>query len=206
MCGVSFTPLTPWLLFDYGEVLCLAPSPEERNDFERALSDVVAPHELWPRYWAERLEYDRGTVSTLHYWHRVLGIEVSEERVDGIHRADIAMWSHPNQATLDYVDRARQVGYRLALLSNAPAPFGDAFDQLAWLEEFEPRLFSGRLGLVKPDDAIFHECLAFMNASPDEVTFIDDREDNVETARRLGLSAVHFHHPSQLEVLVDGAT
>ncbi len=57
---------------------------------------------------------------------------------------------------------------------------------------------SSRLGLVKPDPAIFEHALAVLDAKPDEVTFVDDRPENVEAAARVGLRAVHFTGVDQL--------
>ncbi len=196
-------PRTPWLLFDYGEVLCVAPSDSDRLALENSVADFLSPTDLWVRYWEIRPRYDDGTLSIHDYWRLVLGKSLPETRIDDIHRHDIAMWSHPNPDTLRYVARAREAGYQLALLSNAPAPFGDAFNELEWLSPFSPRVFSGHVGLVKPSAAIYEVCLDHMNATPDEVTFIDDRTENIEAARALGMNALHFQSAAQLRELVE---
>lgn len=200
---MSSVPHTPWLLFDYGEVLCLAPSDDERRGLEELVATYPTSHALWDRYWLERPAYDLGAVTTGEYWSRVLGTSLDSAHLDELHDHDVAMWSHPNPQTLEFVSRAHDAGYRLALLSNAPAPFGDAFDTMSWLEVFEPRVFSGRLGVAKPTPQIFRECLDLMKASASEVTFIDDREENVRAAEVLGFSTLHFEDASQLSRLLD---
>ncbi len=179
--------MTSWLLFDYGEVLCLPPSAEDRRQLAEAAEQNEA--NLWRRYWEVRPAYDRGELTTLEYWHTVTGA-TSSEQIATLHELDVAMWSRPNQPVLAHATRARERGLSLAILSNAPSPLADAFDRLTWLAGFSPRLFSGRLGLLKPEPAIFLLALDALAAAAAEVLFIDDRPENVATANSLGLRGV----------------
>jgi glucose-1-phosphatase len=58
---------------------------------------------------------------------------------------------------------------------------------------FEGRVFcSAQFGLGKPDPAIFHRCLALLDARPEDAFFIDDKPENADGARRAGLRAHHY--------------
>jgi FMN phosphatase YigB (HAD superfamily) len=46
--------------------------------------------------------------------------------------------------------------------------------------------------LAKPEAAIFHACLKAVRSRPEECLFIDDRAENVEAARALGMQALQF--------------
>jgi HAD superfamily hydrolase (TIGR01509 family) len=70
-----------------------------------------------------------------------------------------------------------------------------------WLDEVADDWFRDRvdgvigschLGERKPDRAFFDGVLAWLDASPDVVWFVDDRQHNVEAASELGMSALHF--------------
>jgi putative hydrolase of the HAD superfamily len=52
--------------------------------------------------------------------------------------------------------------------------------------------------LRKPDEAIYELALAMTQREPQECVFIDDREVNLECARRLGMHALHFRSASLL--------
>ena len=52
--------------------------------------------------------------------------------------------------------------------------------------------------LRKPDEAIYELALAMTEREPAECVFIDDREVNLETARRLGMHALHFRGAASL--------
>jgi putative hydrolase of the HAD superfamily len=111
---------------------------------------------------------------------------------------DTIMWSRPNQASLDAAASAAERGVKLAVLSNAPARLARQFDGLPWLAPFRPRIFSGNVGMIKPEPGIYALALEAMGAAPQDVTFIDDRLENVLAARAAGLRATLFTSPGQL--------
>ncbi|PIV26566.1 MAG: hypothetical protein COS37_05745, partial [Anaerolineae bacterium CG03_land_8_20_14_0_80_58_20] len=60
-------------------------------------------------------------------------------------------------------------------------------------------LISGEVNLVKPDPAIFQRLLDKIGRDAQECLFIDDALPNIEAARALGMTAIHFQSPGQLE-------
>lgn len=183
-------PRGPWLLCDYGEVLCQAP-PAATVYALVARSGLDA--EAFGRvYWEHRLAYDRGDLSTAEYWSRVLGAPPGPEDLTALVDLDIGGWLHPAPAALAATDRAATRGMRLAVLSNAPHDVADAIDKLAWLAPFSPRMFSARLGRVKPDPSIYDLALYALGAAAGDVWFVDDREANVAAAAEFGIHAVHY--------------
>ncbi|HNV85514.1 MAG TPA: HAD family phosphatase [Candidatus Omnitrophota bacterium] len=90
--------------------------------------------------------------------------------------------------------------YRLAALSNT-----NDLHYRYWIEKFPilNRLdfifVSHEMGLRKPDPEIFREALRKLGAEPEETVFIDDMEENVQTALSLGIAAVRFQSPEQLK-------
>src|SRR6201999_3412235 len=78
VCRRAATPpggglLVTWLLCDYGEVLCLAPSIVDRAALMAAADWKGAEGDFWQAYWADRPAYDRADLSVEEYWTRVLG-------------------------------------------------------------------------------------------------------------------------------------
>jgi putative hydrolase of the HAD superfamily len=59
-------------------------------------------------------------------------------------------------------------------------------------------LMSYDLGFAKPDPAFFTAALARAGARADECLFVDDKLDNVEAARGVGLTAIHYRDLPQL--------
>lgn len=180
----------PWLLCDYGEVLCLPPQAAD----VAALVELsgLSAESFDDIYWRQRLEYDRGDLTASEYWTSTLGGPVPPEHLAALIDVDIRGWVHPSPDALDATARASARGMRLALLSNAPHEVADVIDGLAWLVPFAPRLFSARLGTTKPDPAIYRQALDVLGAAPGDVWFVDDREDNVAAASALGINAIQY--------------
>lgn len=56
---------------------------------------------------------------------------------------------------------------------------------------FDILVYSDEVGCAKPDPAIFHLTEQHLGVEPDEVVFLDDREEHVRAARALGWHAIH---------------
>jgi putative hydrolase of the HAD superfamily len=188
-----------WLLCDYGEVLTL---PQPAADM--ALLEGAAGRSdgaFWDAYWQHRPAYDRATVTVDAYWAGVLGEPVERAAIEALIALDVASWLHLNPPAVEAVGRARQRGLRLALLSNAPHEVADAVDAAEFAAMFEQRIFSCRLGLVKPEPAIYAGALELLGADPADVIFVDDRPANVEAARALGIRAHLFGDPAEIDAI-----
>ncbi len=188
-----------WLLCDYGEVLSLPQSAEDRVGLEEAAGG--GGNRFWDAYWADRPGYDRAELSAVDYWMAVVGDPLDHDRLGRLIALDVASWLHPNPLSLAAAGRAAERGLRLAILSNAPVDVADAADAQHWMQPFAPRIFSCRLRAIKPEPAAYVAALAALNAQPNEVVFVDDRPGNVIAARNLGLRAVVFEHPDQFDAV-----
>lgn len=70
------------------------------------------------------------------------------------------------------------------------------FDFLHW---FDGRVVSGEEKTRKPFPEFYQLLLDRYTIKPEEALFIDDNLRNVKAAEEMGISAVHFHAPSQLK-------
>ncbi|MFR3313439.1 MAG: HAD family hydrolase [Alphaproteobacteria bacterium] len=93
------------------------------------------------------------------------------------------------EETLETMSWLRKEGIEIGLLSNALPNLADTGQTLA----AEDKIFvSYELGLLKPDKAIYQSVLEKLNAKPEEVIFIDDKRENVEAAKSLGINGIVF--------------
>lgn len=60
---------------------------------------------------------------------------------------------------------------------------------------FQVRGFSCRIGHAKPDPAAFRWCLDALAVPADQVVFVDDREENIQAARAIGMRCHLFTTP-----------
>ncbi len=62
-----------------------------------------------------------------------------------------------------------------------------------------------RQGSAKPEPAAYEWCIRELGLPPGEVLFVDDRAENVDAARRLGLQGHVFTSPEELWVTLEAA-
>ena len=75
---------------------------------------------------------------------------------------------------------------------------GAALTRIWSLKHFEHQIFSCEVRLIKPDPAIFELCVSHLKYPSSDVLFIDDRQPNIEAARKIGLRAIQFESARQL--------
>jgi putative hydrolase of the HAD superfamily len=187
-----------WVLFDYGGVIC---RPQPQADVALlARAAGCTPGEFGAGYWAHRLDYDRGELDCVTYWQKVaagVGRSFSAAQMAELTRLDIASWLHLQPGTVTLIEDLAAAGYRLALLSNAPAEVAEVVAALPVAAHFEHCTFSCYLRTVKPEPEIYQAVLTLLGASPGEVVFLDDRPENVAAAEALGIHGVHFTGPDE---------
>lgn len=65
---------------------------------------------------------------------------------------------------------------------------------------FDSFLSSCWLGVRKPSRAFYDKVLSITQAKPENSVFIDDREQNLEPARLLGMHGIHYISAAQMSV------
>lgn len=90
------------------------------------------------------------------------------------------------------VDGVLNRGFGVYLLSNAGKFMSRRRDVIPNIGRFHGVMFSGDEGIVKPDPGLYLRLQEKYALRPEECLFIDDREDNVQSAAALGWRAHRF--------------
>ena len=198
-CGASFhfeqTSMNiTTVIFDFGYVLSLPPRVSDYLNLAKLAG--IDDNAFEGIYWSQRADYDRGTISGPAYWRRVAeaaGVEIAPAQIGGLIAADIDIWMRANPVMMEWVRVLKNHGLKIAVLSNMPIEISTHMRRHApWFGDFDYVCFSAEVQLAKPEAAIFYACLNVVGSKPEECLFIDDRADNVEAARALGMCAVKF--------------
>ena len=95
--------------------------------------------------------------------------------------------------TVAILAELKDQGTPLYALTNWSAEtFPHARSRFGFLDWFRAIVVSGEVGLIKPDADIYELLLAAHDLTAAETVFIDDKEENVETARALGFHGIRF--------------
>lgn len=96
-------------------------------------------------------------------------------------------------AELPQVTQELSKRYRLGILSNLGADWGKILEnRFHFSDIFEPRIISGEVQCQKPEPEIFEMLIKTSGIKGSETAFIDDRRENLETARHFGMTTIHY--------------
>lgn len=187
------------VVFDFGGVLF-------RWQPARLLCERLAQHGVDSanaQAWVQRFfqgadggdwaDFDRGTLAVPELVQRIARrTALPESEVRGVVDA-VAQHLAPVPETVALVRALHAAGVRLHYLSNMPAPYADHLERShAVMRCFDGGVFSARVGLVKPEPAIFALAARQFGAAPGELLFLDDHLPNVQAAQAAGWQALHF--------------
>lgn len=179
------------VIFDFGGVLCFHP---DEPRWQRAAQAAGLPvGDFISAFWANRIDYDAGHLEPADYWRGVIGPAFQESRLPELVRHEIELWNNYDARILAWAGQLRAAGYRTAILSNLPRPLGEELRATpGFLDPFEHLTFSYELRKVKPQPAIYLDAIRGVGVEASEALFLDDKAENIEGARAVGLQAVLY--------------
>lgn len=102
----------------------------------------------------------------------------------------------PIKEMISLVNDLHEKGKRLYLLSNIGVGFANSYSEVKWIDDlfsiFDGLVFSGPIGIVKPNIDIYEYLINKYNLKTDECLFIDDTEKNIKGAQLAGISGYLF--------------
>ena len=143
-------------------------------------------------------EFDRGVLGA-----EELARRTAERLGFGLHEAHHVIHSIPEELqpipeTVALLERLRAAGHELRFLSNMPHPYAEVLERRdGVLRLFAGGVFSSRVGLVKPEPALFAHAAAAFGGDASALVLLDDMEKNVAAARAAGWQAIRFDDAGQ---------
>jgi putative hydrolase of the HAD superfamily len=198
-CGTQSRHLPPAaIIFDIGGVIL-------RVDPRRILSilrspKLESPEKIWAAIQLDPLwlDWQEGRLAPRDWCAhltRRFGLRVT---FDQFCRA----WTSvllPNRILSDHLFARLSRQCRLVLLSNTdPLHIEYQTSHFTFMRYFPARIFSCRVGASKPDPKIYQAAIRAAAAPPARIAYIDDVPAFVRAGRRMGLDAIQFTSPRQL--------
>lgn len=90
------------------------------------------------------------------------------------------------------VKALKENGYKIYLLSNCPDWFDEFKKSVPAFAFFDGFIISAYYNEIKPDEKLYRALFDEFSLKPEECFFIDDVQANIDTAKRLGMSAHCF--------------
>lgn len=153
--------------------------------------------------------FDAGQIEVEPLCHRIAArTGLSAQDVHAV-VLGVAEELQPMPETFALMHELHAAGHPIYFLSNMPSPLADHLEQQhpQVFEMMSDGVFSGRVGLIKPDPAIFALTLAQFGWNAEQAAqalFIDDHPANVAASIEAGLPALRFTIAEQLRTDLRG--
>ncbi len=160
----------------------------------------------------EDIQLVSDVVFDLLYWDKLdEGTITDEEVIAGIrsrlperlHSSAINVYEHwyENLPLIDdmveLIAQLKADGKKLFLLSNISIYFAENYhgntEIKTVLDMFDGLVFSGPIGITKPNEPIFQYLLNKYNLNANECVFIDDKAENIKGAEKVGIKGILFN-------------
>ena len=174
-----------WVLFRYEPMRFTRKYVPDESDAELVHRELFCAPE-W-------LETDRGTLSDEDYFALV-----SKRIPSRLHETARYLYEHwhdvlvPIDEMEPVVSRLKKNGYGIYLLSNMSRRFYRFYQNIPAMRHFDGAVVSADVRCVKPEEEIYRTLFQKYGLLPEECFFIDDRPENVETGRKLGMRGFCF--------------
>jgi 2-haloacid dehalogenase len=186
------------VIFDLGGVLI---DWNPRHLYRKLIADAAEMErflaEICTREWHER--QDAGGDAAAATETLVARFPAQEALIRAWYGRFHEMLAGPVPGSVEVLAALRDAGRALYAITNWPdhgfPPPADRFPFVAW---FHDVVVSGRVGLMKPDPAIFRLALDRFGCAAEGTVYIDDNPPNVAAAQALGLTALHFRDAATL--------
>ncbi len=184
------------IIFDYGQVIISFDPYYMTNVYVkdaalcRELSEIIFDRVYWDRL-------DNGSISDDEVKSE-LKKRVPDEYYDTACKVyDNWYYNNPLISGIgDLIKELKDNGVKLYLLSNISIGFAENYmkipDVADILSLFDGLVFSGPIGMNKPNRDIFEHLLNKYNLKACDCVFIDDSEKNLAGARAVGINTIHF--------------
>ncbi|MBN2103916.1 HAD family phosphatase [bacterium] len=147
--------------------------------------------------------YEKGLLTNRQFYQqavRDLDLTISMEHFKTLWQSIFSLI----EPMIRFLDEIRH-RYPCYILSNTNAWHSEHCESCyPFMQWFKKRFYSHELGEVKPNPEIFHKALAVIGLPPKNILFVDDRKENVRTAKQLGIQIIHFTDDVQFVELWKG--
>jgi len=180
------------VIFDVGGVLLRTEDRTPRQEWETHLGLAPGGAEALVFNSEMGQKAQRGEITEPELWHWIgthLSLSPSETAAfrTGFWAGDVL-----DMVIVRFIRQLKK-RYQTAVLSNYASNLRpELTHQFGIADAFDEIIISCEEGVTKPNSEIFYRALTRLGRSPEEAVFIDDFAHNVQAAKAVGMSAIHF--------------
>lgn len=185
------------VIFDMGGVILRTVDPTPRERMAEKLGCSRKELEALAFSGSTSIQSELGLISDMAHWRSVLDYFGNTNMTPESAYYEFFSGDEIDQELLNFI-RWLKLKVKVGLLSNAwqnaRVRLGALFK---FIDDFDVSIFSGEVGVRKPEKAIFDLMLKKLGSRADQSIFIDDFQVNIQGAKEAGLSTILFKNNSQ---------
>jgi len=193
----------PVIVFDFGGVMVDTDVRPILNHCADRFQ--MTPEEFYPQFKQRMEPLACGHVTEEGFWTQwaeEVGIELSPSWKEE-HLYAFVQCSTVRPAMFELVEKLKANGYRVAVLSDVGEWAAEVYRDQGLYELFSPVLLSCEMGAHKPSREAYEILMDELGVPTQQVIFIDDKINNVEAARELGIQAFQYTTFEEIHSLLE---
>lgn len=178
------------IIFDYGKVISDSPGKSTKRDMAEAFN--CDEETIGNTIGMFIKDFEVGDISEDVFWENI-----SQQLKEPTPENKYELWSKSFRENLiifedmiSYIKKLKSKNMKVAVISNNTQPWVDIIREQGGYDEFDLVLNSCEIGISKPNKEIYRLVLERLCVSPEETIFVDDRQENIDPAKRLGMYAL----------------
>lgn len=178
------------IIFDWGGVIIDSPSENIMSYCSDCLK--VEKNDLKMIYSKYKSSFQKGILSEQELWRKVcFELNVNLPERESLWKDAFIHSYHERNDILSVINRIKENGYKIGFISNTETPAMEFFKELDY-RLFDVEVFSCVEGVCKPQIEIYEIGLRKLDVLPEESIFIDDRKENIATAKKLKINTIIY--------------
>ncbi len=188
------------IVFDVGDVILVVENLKSIRPFFENEEDakLVEKETFLSKEWKL---LDKGLIEldeAMETWKKKIPEHLHQNMIKAI--IDHGIYLKDNLEVLKIIDELKENGYKLYLLTNLNIPdYNNIIIKRKWYKKFDGEIVSGYVKTVKPEKEIYQKLFEKYNLIPEECFFIDDKKENTETGKMLGMKVNIFSDVEKLK-------
>lgn len=183
------------IIFDYGNVIALSRSGKFRDAlFSNYGVDPGKVRQYWQHY---NNQYEIGAMNSVQFMNGLrnfLGTDISIQTL-----TNLFFLSDQPEHNMIYIIRKLSEYFEIAILSNSNPLLTNKIKHDSYFRNIRVKVFSDEIHIRKPDPRAYEYTLKLLEYYPNECIFVDDKEENVVMANKLGMEGILYKgHPRDL--------
>lgn len=142
--------------------------------------------------------FGSGKIDETEFWRQFIGANKIDRPIP-----PSTLWARKfenkkDEAVMQIVEDLKTAGLKVAICSNTIEPHAKLNREAGIYDLFPIIILSHKVGFRKPDPKIFEITLDRLGVKPEEAVFVDDGEENVRAAEKVGMKGIIFKDAGQL--------